>query len=426
MAAKEATPSVEGNSIKRFLFTAETFEAVQAELAKRGFVIANVPAAPAIGGTTRAEGISRERLQTQFAIDRVAGRFHVYIQYRRPQHPFGSMPYLSQDVVFNTPDQGVSPIGTLTYPKSGGPFPAVVLVAGTGPHTRDAGMSLHKTLLVLADYLTRQGFAVLRYDKRGVSLTGGKLHPLSTTDEYASDALAAVRFLKMQPNVNPTQVGVIGHSEGGIIAAMVAAQAPQDVSFAVMLAGTGLPGIDLKILQDTAARRADGVPEDLILLNQNLDRKLYEIALSKRTKSEAIAAMHSVIAGLSDESKNALEIPANGLPDEIFEEMLSPWFRRFLELDPRPYLQKVTCPVLALVGDKDLQVPPKENLHEIELALNNSGPQTMVRQLPNLNHNFQNAKTGRTSEYLAIEETFSPSALALISDWILNVSHRKR
>jgi pimeloyl-ACP methyl ester carboxylesterase len=230
----------------------------------------------------------------------------------------------------------------------------------------------------------------------------------------------------MQPNVNPTQVGLIGHSEGGIIAAMVAAQAPQDVSFAVMLAGTGLPGIELKILQDTAARRADGMREDLILLSQNLDRKLYEIALSKRTKNEAIAAMHSVITALPDESKHALEIPADGLPDEVFEEMLSPWFRRFLELDPRPYLQKITCPVLALVGDKDLQVPPKENLHEIELALNKSGPLTIIRQLPHLNHMFQNAKTGKATEYLEIEETFSPSALALISNWSLNANHRKR
>lgn len=144
--------------------------------------------------------------------------------------------------MFDTASPEVSPEGTFSYPAQGGPFPAVVLVAGTGAHNRDGNISLHKTLLVLADHLTRQGFAVLRYDKRGVGLTGGAAYPASTTEDYAADALAAVRFLKMQPQVNSQQVGVLGHSEGGLIAAMLAAQAPAEVSFIVMLAAPGQKG----------------------------------------------------------------------------------------------------------------------------------------------------------------------------------------
>lgn len=414
------------NSIKRYMFSMEAFRTVEAEFGKRRIVFGNAPKAPSAGHTTRATGTGPSGFPTQFMIDHAAGKFHVYAERRRPQHPIGPVPYVSQDVVFDTLDPDVSPVGTLTYPKSGGPFPAVVLVAGSGAHDRNAGMSLHKTLLVLADHLTRQGFAVLRYDKRGVGLTGGQLHPLSTTDDYAADALAAVRFLKLQPNINPAQIGIVGHSEGGIIAPMAAAQAPQDVHFIVMLAGTGLPGIEVKTLQDTAARRAEGMAEALILLNRNQERELYEIAASKRSHADALAAMRAATLALPAEAKTALEIPSTGIPDEAFENLLSPWFRRFLALDPRPYLEKVTCPVLALVGEKDLQVPPAENLKEIARVLKRPTRHTTVRQLPGLNHGFQSAKTGKASEYGLIEETVAPSALALMSSWMHNVVRDKK
>ena len=426
LAAPKENVTVSQNSIKRYMFSMDTFGAVEAEFGKRKVVFANAPKAPAAGDTTRATGAGPSGLPTQFVIDQAAGKFHVYAERRRPQHPVGPVPYVSQDVVFDTPAADVSPVGTLTYPKSGGPFPAVVLVAGSGAHDRDAGLSLHKTLLVLADHLTRQGFAVLRYDKRGIGLTGGRLHPLSTTDDYSADALAAVRFLKLQPNINPAQIGIMGHSEGGIIAAMVAAEAPQDVRFIVMLGGTGLPGTDIKTLQDAAARRAEGMPEALILLNQNQERELFEIAASKRTHADALAAMRAATLALPPATKTALEIPPNGIPDEAFEELLSPWFRRFLALDPRPSLEKVTCPVLALIGEKDQQVPPAENLREIERALKRTTRHTSVRQLPGLNHAFQTAKTGKVNEYLLIEETVAPSALALMASWMHNVVRDKQ
>lgn len=418
--AKGGTTVTE-NSIKRYLFSMDTFAGVEAEFRKMKLKIAEAPAAPAAGRTSRMSAVGQSGFPTTFLIEHAAGRFHVYSERRRPQHPVAPLPYLTQEVVFDTPDPAVAPVGTLSYPKTGGPFPGVVLVAGTGPHGRDAGVSLHKTLAVVADHLTRQGFAVLRYDKRGVGLTGGQLHPRSTTDDYAADALAAVRFLKMQPNIFPGQIGIVGHSEGGIIASMAAADAPADVRFIVMLGGTGLPGIEVKSLQDAAARRADGMPESLVLLNQAQERELLEIAASKRSHPDALAAMRAATLALPAATKATLEIPPEGIPDEAFEGLLTPWFRRFLALDPRPYLEKVTSPVLALVGEKDLQVPPAANLKEIEGALKRAGPRTVVRELPGLNHNFQTAITGKESEYFLIDETFAPSALALVSSWMKNV-----
>ena len=412
-----------GESIKRYMFSKESFKAVETEFNLRKITFAKAPAVPARGRTTRITGIGPSGFPTPFVIDHVASAFHVYAERRRPQHPAVAVPYIVQDVIFDTPEPEVSPVGTLTYPKKGGPFPAVVLLAGSGGHDRNAGMSLHKTLLVLADHLSRQGFAVLRYDKRGVGLTGGRLHPLSTIDDYSSDALAAVRFLQAQPNIDPAKIGIVGHSEGGIVAAMVAARAPQDVRFIVMLGGSGLPGTELKLLQDAAVRRADGMSEELIRLNWEQERELYEIATGTRSRGDALAAMRAATAALAPQTKTALEIPPEGIPDEAFEDLLSPWFRHFLALDPQLYLEKLRCPVLALVGEKDLQVPPAENLEAIRRALKQNHQRTNVRQLPGLNHAFQTAKTGKVSEYFLIEETVAPSALALITSWMKNVTH---
>ncbi len=424
-SARERTSFFE-NSIKRYMFSMDNFAATEAEFGKRKVIFATRLKEPAVGKTVRVMGTGPSGFPTPFIVEHVDGRFHVYAERRRPQHPVAPLPYRTQDVVFDTLDPDVSPVGTLSYPKTGGPFPAIVLVAGSGPHNRDAGMSLHKTLLVLADYFTRQGFAVLRYDKRGVGLTGGRLHPQSTTDEYTADAIAAVRFLKLQANIDSTRIGIVGHSEGGIIAAMAAAEAPKDVSFIVMLAGTGLPGIDIKGLQDAAERRGDGMPEAHVRLFQSHDRELFEIAASKRTHVEALAAMRAAYLALPMTTKETLGLPIEETPEELFEILLSPWFRRFLSLDPRSYLEKITCPTLALIGEKDRQVPAAENLKEIQHALGRAHPLSSVRLLAGLNHSFQTAKTGQVSEYLLIEETFAPSALAEIGSWLHAVVRLKK
>lgn len=409
-------------TIRRQLFSTDTFAEAQSEFGQMKVMFAEPLREPAERGTSRAMGIGPSGLPSHFAVDRVSGRFHAYAERHRPQHPVGALPYVAHEVVFETPDPGVAPVGTLSYPASGAPFPAIVLVAGSGPHTRDAGMSLHKTLVVLADHLTRQGFAVLRYDKRGVGLTGGAVHPGSTTDDYAADALAALHFLQRQPNVDARRVGLVGHSEGGIIAAMVAAEAPADVAFIVMLAGTGLPGIDVKSLQDAAARRVEGMPEPLVLLNRSQERELFEIAAGPLDHVQAMAAMASATEALPPETRAALEVPAEGIPSHAYEDLLTPWFRRFLQLDPRSYLAKVRCPVLALVGDKDLQVPAPENLDGIRRALAPAAnPRSSVRQLPGINHALQTARTGSASEYFLIEQTVAPAVLDPMSAWLLDV-----
>lgn len=404
-------------NIKRYWLSADTLDAVQAELQQRNIQLSAPLRMPSQNHSLSFEGLGPSGYNSRFLVEQVGTKWHLYVLRNRPQLPVAPFPYIAQEVIFDTTHPEVSPVGTLTYPEQGGPFPAVVLVAGTGAHQRDGNISLHKSMLVLADHLTRQGFAVLRYDKRGVGLTGGAAHPLSTTEDYAADALAALRFLKIQPQVNARKVGIVGHSEGGIIAAMVAAQAPGEVAFVTLLATPGLPGIQLKSVQDAAARRADGMPEALVVANQRQERELFEIAASSLAKDQAMAAMVAATKALPEPTKTLLQIPTDGFPGEAFESLLTPWFRQFLQLDPAAYLQKVQCPVLVLNGDYDLQVPATENTPALVKSLAKNQQAKLVL-LPGHNHLLQQAKTGREYEYLLIEHTMEPAALQQVSEWM--------
>lgn len=412
------------HSIKRYWFTADSTTAVLNEFKQRNIQLLAPLKLPVANQTLQITGVGASGYNSHFLVEHVGSQWHVYVLRHRPQQPVAPFPYLVQEVVFDTPNPEVSPVGTLTYPVHGGPFPAVVLVAGTGAHDRDSNISLHKSMLVLADHLTQQGFAVLRYDKRGVGLTGGAAHPNSTTDDYAADALAALRFLKIQPQVNATKVGLVGHSEGGVIAAMVAAQAPSEVAYIAMLVAPGLPGIQLKSLQDASARRADGMPEELVQANQLQERELFEIAASTLPRDQAIAAMVKATNALPAQTKTMLDIPPEGIPGEAFEGLLTPWFRRFLQLDPAKYLHKVRCPVLALLAEKDLQVPATENMAALVTGLADNH-QAKLLLLPELNHLLQQAKTGRPHEYLLIENTLEPTALRQISGWMQQIVEQK-
>ncbi|MDC8773533.1 alpha/beta hydrolase family protein [Roseateles albus] len=419
-AAKDRQPSPD--SIKRYVFTAESFAAVQRELEKRELVATEPFLAPTSDQSTVVTLKGHNGFPIPHLVDNVRGQFHVYGLFRRPQHPVGLAPYQVQQVVFNTKSPQVSPVGTLTIPRGKGPFAAVVLLAGSGAHTRDAGMSLHKTLWVLADHLTRMGIVVLRYDKRGVGLTGGQAHPHSTINDYADDALGAVRFLAQQRSVDPTKIGLIGHSEGGTVAALVAGTAPTEVRFVAMMAGMGLSGIHLKSLQDAVERRAEGMPDELVVANQKQEFELFEIAASPRDHGQALAAMQTATKALPDDVKKLLEIPPEGPPDEAFDGLLTPWFRHFIGIDTSAILERVRVPLLAMIGEKDMQVPAKENLTAIRQALARSGNrQATVLELPGLNHNFQTAKSGRAFEYLLIEETVAPSAMQTLTRWVLGV-----
>jgi len=389
---------------------------------KRGLALKTAPLTPKPGERTVFLGAHKDGIENPYVIENAGGKLHVYIDLRRPQHPVGPLPYLTQEVVFINAEAGISLVGTLSYPKHGGPFPGVVLVAGSGAHTRDELVSLHKIFLVLADHLTRNGIAVLRYDKRGVGMSGGLADPMSTTDDYASDARAAVRFLRIQPEIDPAKAGIIGHSEGGIIAPMVAAGDPE-VAFIVLLAGTGLPGMDVQILQENARYRARGVDERITLANDRQNRVVFPMIIATKDNAEALKKLHaSEREVLTAEERKLMHIPDEGVPDEAYSAYLTPSFRRFLELDPRPYLEKVKCPVLALNGGKDLQVLPDENLSEIDKALRRGGnTRVSVRKLDGLNHMFQTAPAGLPEEGRDIEETIAPFVLNMISSWILSL-----
>lgn len=337
------------------------------------------------------------------------------LKLKRPQTPTKPYPYDETEVSYeNTPDK-VKLAATLTVPRGAGPFPAVVLITGSGQQDRDEALMGHQPFLVLADYLTRRGIAVLRADDRGM---GGSSpgSPNDTTENYAGDALAGVEFLKTRKEINPKQIGLIGHSEGGMAAPMVAAKSA-DVAFIVLMAGPGIIGEKLLARQIglIAAAECDKQVEQSVAESQ----KLFEIAVRETDPAVARKKLAEAANKRAEAAKKRLEsqLAAAETQNNMF---MSPWFRYFLGYDPRPTLMKVRVPVLAINGGKDLQVPPKEDLEGIESALKDGGNRDFkIVLLPGLNHLFQTTATGAISEYAEIEETIAPVALQTMGDWIL-------
>jgi pimeloyl-ACP methyl ester carboxylesterase len=329
----------------------------------------------------------------------------------RPQTPQPPFPYTAQDVAFDDAAAHVRLAGTLTLPPGPGPFPAVVLVAGSGPNTRDEPILGHKPFLVLADYLTRHGVAVLRYDKRGVGGSSGD-YAAATSQDFADDAAAAAAWLRRQPSIDAAHVGLIGHSEGGIIAPMVAARDPK-IAFVVLLAGSGVNGADLLLEQGRLIAKAAGAPDAAVAANAEVQRQIFAIVRAEKDPAVAAVKLKAVVDAFA---------AAHGLPPAGLETQAiagnSPWFRYFYDYDPAPTLAKLRCPVLALNGSKDLQVPPAQNLPPIRAALAHN-PDAEVDELPGLNHLFQTADTGALGEYARIEETMAPSVLEKVTAWIL-------
>ncbi|MEX2112827.1 MAG: alpha/beta fold hydrolase [Pirellulales bacterium] len=341
--------------------------------------------------------------------------------YRRPQDPTKPYPYEEREVTVENAAGGVKLAGTLTLPKAAGAVPAVVLLTGSGAQDRDESILGHKPFLVLADYLTRRGIAVLRLDDRGVGESTGSTSNSTTTD-LAGDALAAVAYLKTVQQINPRRIGLVGHSDGGIVAPLAASRS-SDVAFIVMLAGTGVPGEQIVLRQGAIIARAQKADEKLIASAQELQKKLFAVAKRdanlEEAKQEIIELMRE-----SDSYKSAATAEAKAAVEAQVEAqaqmMFTPWFRSFLTYDPALALAKVHCPVLVLNGEKDLQVDPQQNLPPIAAALKQAGNRDVtIRELPGLNHLFQHCQTGSPVEYGKIDETFAPEALAEIADWIL-------
>lgn len=339
----------------------------------------------------------------------------------RPQEPQKPYPYEEEDVVFENAAANVKLAGTLTWPHSAGPHPAVVLLTGSGPQDRDEAILGHRPFLVLADHLTRQGIAVLRYDDRGVGQSTGNFGTAAHPD-FVEDALAAVTWLKTRKEIDPRRIGLVGHSEGGIVAPLAAVQRPNDIAFLVLLAGVGVPVEELLTRQGRDIMQVMGVDEETMAKSSAVQREIFRLLqgeadpLAREKKLREL--FQRQLAELSEEQRTALGYSDATLESQL-QTVLSPWFRQLLAYDPRPALRQVKCPVLAINGEKDLQVAAPENLAAIREALAAGGnTQAKTLELPGLNHLFQTCTTGAVAEYGRIEETFNPAALKLVADWI--------
>jgi fermentation-respiration switch protein FrsA (DUF1100 family) len=342
----------------------------------------------------------------------------------RPQEPKPPFPYEAVDVRYPNAEAGIELAGTLTFPSEGGPFPAVILSTGSGPQNRDEELLGHKPFAVIADHLTRQGIAVLRFDDRGVGESTGD-HAAANSEDFASDVLAGMRFLQGRSEVDPSKIGVAGHSEGGLIAPL-AATMTDELAFLVLLAGPGLTGEEILYLQGALIAKAAGATQEQVDASTEVQRKMFAVVKENddvdAARSELISVLDEAIANLSEEDKAAAGIgnDAEAWKEAQVNQVNSLWMRFFLTYDPVSSLSQIRIPVLAINGEKDLQVPPKENLEAIGAALEAAGnPDFTVTELPGLNHLFQHSETGAPSEYQRIEETFSPDALEIVSSWIL-------
>jgi pimeloyl-ACP methyl ester carboxylesterase len=302
--------------------------------------------------------------------------------------------------------------GTFTHPKGEGPFPSVLLIAGSGPQDRDESLANHRPFLLIADALTRKGIAVLRYDKRGVGKSTGN-PDTATTLELAADSKAALAFLKSRKEVDGARIGLLGHSEGAIIAPYLAGHS-REVRWLVLLAAPATTGEQTLLNQSELIGRAGGLSDEQLDASLGFDRAAY--ALVRREKDPNVLA--EKLVELVKKTGLDVALPPTALETQL-RMLTSPWFRFFLDYDPLPNLKSVNCPVLALYGQKDLQVSAKANLPLLQKALHDSmNTQAETRELTELNHLFQHAYTGTPAEYAAIEETFSPEALTLIVDWV--------
>ncbi len=335
----------------------------------------------------------------------------------RPQEPKAPFPYKSEEVKFTNTKDNVTLGGTLTLPEDKGKFPVVVLITGSGPQNRDEELMGHKPFLVIADYLTRNGIAVLRYDDRGIAESSGKFDEANSED-FSHDVEAAVDYLKTRTDIRKSQIGLIGHSEGGLIAPMVAAR-NKDIAFIVLLAGPGIKGSEILLSQQRAIFKASGLTDEEIKQRTSTTASLFDI-ISTSESNHLDRDLNDYIEKLvALQGGEAQDMSTREYIEMQLQEISTPWMSYFIKHDPVPVLNKVKVPVLALNGGKDIQVQAKLNLPAVQKALVAGGNKKVtIKEYPNLNHLFQEATTGFPDEYFKIEQTFSPAVLQDMRDWI--------
>ncbi len=363
-----------------------------------GFTIAGIPGDPTFQGTFDGEKIDGSFSQSgqSFALNLTRGEAQAPARPQQPQPPF---PYRSEDVTYAG---DVTIAGTLTLPDGDGPFPAVLLVTGSGPQDRDEAIAGHKPFLLIADTLTRAGYAVLRVDDRGVGGTGGVLAD-ATYDDLAGDIAAGLAYLRSRPDIKPDQVGLIGHSEGGSLAPYVAQKQQEKPDFVILMAGPAVTGKAVLIEQNKLIMAAAGATEEEI--DDQVD-------FVTRYADLIIAGDFAAATDLARQRVTEAGGTEDMVPDTANVAMQS-----LLAYDPASALQALTVPVLAVYGGLDLQVPAEQSEPVLRQLLAGH-PDATVQTLPNLNHLMQPATTGLPAEYAAIETTIDPSVLDLYVDWL--------
>ena len=385
-----------------------------------------------LGSVDKARNVSkRQSTKALLAIGVIAITIaltgYVYLQNQthppnRPQEPEGPFPYIVEEVSFKNEEAQTTLSGTLTLPfDANGKYPAVVLISGSGPQNRDGEWMGHKPFLIIADYLTRKGIAVLRYDDRGFGKSTGDFHS-GTSLDFSTDVESAVEFLKTRDEIDTEKIGLIGHSDGAMIAPMVAVRSA-DISFIVMLAGPGILGSELMVRRQEFMERRAGKTEPEIQQSKKYIEEVIKIVINSTDENSLRVALETFAHKTID------QIPEDQIPPGMSKEefisrqvaqLTSPWFKFFFKYDPQEHLRKVKCPVLALTGDKDVQAPAADNLEAIKSGLQSGGnSHVTIKELKGINHMMQECTTGMMDEYARIDQTLSPRVLDEISRFVL-------
>jgi pimeloyl-ACP methyl ester carboxylesterase len=341
----------------------------------------------------------------------------------RPQTPTPPFYYNSEEVTFQNVKDSVTLAGTLTFPKDGDNFPVAVLISGSGAQNRNEEIMGHKLFWVLADYLAKQGIAVLRYDDRGTAASTGNFKDALTQD-FAVDVETAVDFLKTRPEINQKAIGLIGHSEGGIIAPMVASNRPDDIGFIVLLAGVTIPGDKVMKLQKELSLRSLGSSEGYIKQEMLFDNELMQVITTTpldNLAEDLTTFTETYLKNNPNFAKNR-GMTTQKYVTTVVKSYTNPWFYNLLNYNPDTALKNTACPILALNGENDTQVPYKENLAVLQ-QLKAAYPEKNIttKSYPKLNHLFQESEKGSVFEYGRIEQTIAPYVMVDISSWINTV-----
>ncbi len=344
----------------------------------------------------------------------------------RPQTPKPPFDYKVEDVSYSNADKSVTLGATITVPKGSGKFPVLVLISGSGQQDRDETLLGHKPFWVLADHLTKNGFAVLRVDDRGTGKSTGDVAN-ATSEDFANDVITSINYLKTRSDIDTKQIGLLGHSEGGIIAPLVASKT-KDVAFMAFLAGPSVKGSDVINEQRVEILKANGVAEAIVREVDVIFREITQVVINSKTKEEALAqsevAVTNWLAKAGSGAKAVLGIASDdaikGFVAQTLSQMYSPWFRYFLQFDPAPVLAKTKIPVLAVFGEKDIQVLPKQNLEPMKRALAKSRKPSgfSVVEIKGVNHLFQKCNSCTITEYGELTETISEETLQILTDWL--------